>query len=78
MTPSWLVRLNDFLTWLNPALSLIAAVLAVMVVAAAADRLPVKPQRSAAPATQALRQPVPAACPPATLPPEWRELSRYD
>jgi hypothetical protein len=74
MMPSWLVQLNDFLTWLNPALSLIAA----LVVAAAADRLPVRPARPAAPLAQIVRQPAPVACPPATLPPEWRELSRYD
>jgi len=78
MMPNWLVRLNDFLTWLNPMLGLTAAVLAAMVAAAAADRLPVQPRRPAAPATHALQQPVPAACPPVGLPPEWRELSRYD
>ena len=78
MTPSWLVRLNDFLAWLNPVLGLIAGVLAAMVIAAAAARLPVPPVKPAAPAAQAVRQPAQAACQKAALPPEWRELSRYD
>jgi hypothetical protein len=78
MMPSWLVRLNDFLTWLNPVLGLTAAVLAAMVIIAAADRLPVQPARPAAPLAQVVRQAAPAACAQATLPPEWRELSRYD
>jgi len=75
MTPSWLVRLNDFLAWLNPVLGLIAGVLAAMVIAAAAARLPVPPVKPAAPAAQ---QPAQAACQKAALPPEWRELSLYD
>ena len=75
MTPSWLVRLNDFLAWLNPVLGLIAGVLAAMVIAAAATRLPLPPVKPAAPAAQ---QPAQAACPKAALPPEWRELSLYD
>lgn len=78
MAPSWLVRLNDFLTWLNPALGLVATVLAAIVIAEAVDRLPLPPARPAVPVAQAVRQKVAATCPQATLPPEWRELSRYD
>ena len=78
MTPSWLARLNDFLAWLNPLLGLIAGVLAAMVIAAAAARLPVPPVKPAAPAAQAVRQPAQPACQKAALPPEWRELSLYD
>jgi hypothetical protein len=78
MMPNWLVRLNDCLTWLNPVLGLTAAVLAAIVIAAAADRLAVQPARPDAPMAQVVRQPVQAACAQATLPPEWRELSRYD
>jgi hypothetical protein len=78
MTPSWLVRLNDFLLWLNPALGLIAGVLAAVVIAAAAEHVPVPPSRPAAPAAQAVRQPAQAACQKAALPPESRELSLYD
>ena len=78
MRPSWLVRLNDFLLWLNPVLGLVAGVLAAMVFAAVAERLPVQPSRPAAPSAQAVRQPAQAACQKAALPPEWRELSLYD
>jgi hypothetical protein len=78
MTPSWLVRLNDFLAWLNPVLGLAAGVLAAMVIAAAAQHLPVEPFKPTARAAQAVQQPAAVACPQATLPPEWRELSRYD
>jgi hypothetical protein len=78
MTPNWLVRLNDFLTFLNPALGLVAGALAFMVVAAAADRLAMKPAVPAAPMAQIVRQPAPAACAQSALPAEWRELSRYD
>jgi hypothetical protein len=72
-----LARLNDFLPWLNPVLGLMAGVLAAMVIAATAGRLPVQPSRPAAPAAQAVRQPAQPAC-QAALPPEWRELSLYD
>jgi hypothetical protein len=78
MTPSWLVRLNDFLAWLNPVLGLVAGVLAAMVIAAAAEHLPVEPFKPMAPAAQTVHQPAAVACPQATLPSEWRELSRYD
>jgi hypothetical protein len=77
MTPSWLVRLNDFLVWLNPVLGLVAGVLAAMVIAAAAGRPPVQPSRPAAPAVRIVQQ-AQAACQKAALPPEWRELSLYD
>jgi hypothetical protein len=78
MTPSWLVRLNDFLLWLNPVLGLVAGVPAAMVFAAAAEHLPVRPSSPAAPAVWVVQQPVPATCQKAALPPEWLELSRYD
>ena len=78
MAPHWLVRLNDFLAWLNPALGCVAAVLAVLVAQAADERLS---SRRISPAIAAIR-PVEAArsveCPAATLPREWRELRLYD
>jgi len=70
--------LNDFLTWLNPALGLVALVLAAMVIAEAVDRLPLQPARPAAAMAQIVRQPARAACAQTALPPEWQELSRYD
>jgi hypothetical protein len=78
MTPSWPVRLNDLLPWLNPLLGLIAGVLAAMVISAAAGRLPVQPSRPDAPVVRVVQLPAPVACQKAALPPEWRELSRYD
>jgi len=75
MTPIWLVRLNDFLSWLNPLLGVVAGVLAAMVMSAAAGRLPVQPSR---PEVRVVQQPAPVACQRAALPAEWRELSRYD
>ena len=78
MTPIWLARLNDVLPWLNPLLGLVAGVLAAMVMSTAAGRLPVQPSRPAAPAVRVVREPAPAICQKAALPPEWRELSRYD
>jgi hypothetical protein len=78
MTPIWLVRFNDFLPWLNPVLGLVAGVLAAMVIATAAGRLPVQPPRPAAAVVRVVQQPAPAACLKAALPPDWRDLSRYD
>ena len=78
MTPSWLVRLNDFLPWLNPLLGLVAGVLAAMVISAAAGRLPVQPTRPNAPVLRIAQQPAPVGCQKAALPAEWQELSRYD
>jgi len=78
MTPSWFVRFNDFLPWLNPVLGLIAGVLTAMVIASAAGRLPVQPTKPIALAARAAQQPAPVACQKVTLPPEWRELARYD
>jgi len=78
MTPIWLVRLYDFLAWLNPALGLIAGVLAMMIIAAAVEHLPAQASRPAAQATQPVQRPAPAACPQAALPPEWRDLLSYD
>lgn len=78
MAPCWLVRLNDFLTWLNPALGLVAAVLALLTVAAAAERFP---RAAASPAVYRAR-PVnvlaSAECARPALPPELRDLRLYD
>jgi hypothetical protein len=78
MAPYWLVRLNDFLSWLNPALGLIAAVLALLTVAAAAERFP----RSAASPPAYRARPVSAIasaeCARPVVPPELRDLRLYD
>jgi hypothetical protein len=78
MVPYSLVRLNEFLAWLNPALSVVAGVLLVLVIAAAGERFPGK---AASPVIQTAR-PVDVAssieCPRAVLPPELRDLRLYD
>ena len=79
MAPYWLVRLNDVLAWLNPTLAGVAALLAMLVIATAAERFPAYAAR---PAVQSARQTsvvTPRAeCPRAVLPPEWRDLQLYD
>jgi hypothetical protein len=78
MNPHWLVRLNDLLAWLNPALGLVAAVLALLTIAAAAERFP---QNAASPAAQSARSVnalASAECARPALPPELRDLRLYD
>ena len=79
MAPYWLVRLNDLTAWLNPVLAGIAALLAMLVIEAAAERFPADAAR---PAVQSARQTIVvtprAECPRAVLPPEWRDLQLYD
>jgi len=78
MAPHWLVRLNELTAWLNPALAGVAALLAMLVIAVAAERFPADAAR---PIVQSARQNgvVPRAeCPRAVLPPEWRDFQLYD
>ncbi|MGH6712259.1 MAG: hypothetical protein ACREEK_25235 [Bradyrhizobium sp.] len=78
MNPYWLVRLNDLLAWLNPALGLVAALLALLTIAAAAERFP---RNAASPAVQGARsvQVVASAeCARPALPPELRDMRLYD
>jgi hypothetical protein len=76
MAPYWLLRLNDFLTWLNPALGCIAAVLAVLVVQAADDRLSGNRMSPAVEIGRPMKTSSAVECPGASLPREWRRL--YD
>jgi len=79
MAPYWLGRFNDVLAWLNPLLAGVAALLAMLVIATAADRFPAYAAR---PAVQSARLNSVAAaraeCPRVVLPPEWRDLRLYD
>ncbi len=70
MAPYWLVRLNDLTAWLNPVLAGVAALLAMLVIATAAERFPDHAARPVAAAR--------AECPRAVVPPEWRDLQLYD
>jgi hypothetical protein len=79
MAPYWLVRFNDALAWINPALAGVAALLAMLVIATAAERFPA---HAAGPAVQSAWLNSVAApraeCPRAIVPPEWRDLQLYD
>jgi hypothetical protein len=77
MNRYWLVRLNDVLAWLNPALGLVAAILALLTIATAAERFP----RTAGPAVQSPRSVKVVAsteCARPAMPPELRDLRLYD
>jgi hypothetical protein len=79
MAPTWLVRLNDVLAWLNPALAGVAALLAMLVIATAAERFPIHTARPAVPSTWQTSVVTPLAeCPRTVLRPEWRDLQLYD
>ena len=78
MAPYWLVRFNDNLVWLNPALRLIAVVLALLTISAAADRFPrhaANPTVQSAPSAKVLAS---AEYARPALPPELRDLRLYD
>jgi hypothetical protein len=78
MTPTWLVRLNDFLIWLNPVLGLVAGVLAVMVIGAAAERLPMRAAQLPAQTARPVQRSAALTCPRTALPPEWRDMLLHD
>ncbi|SDN53170.1 hypothetical protein [Afipia sp. GAS231] len=76
--PLWLIRFNTILLWLNPGLSLVAAILALLVIAAAGERSPVNRINSGPQVVRLAKAPPPELCPPSTLPPELRDLYLYD
>jgi hypothetical protein len=78
MAPYWLVRLNDFLAWLNPALGLVAAVLALLTIAAAAERFPRNAPSPAVYGARPVSALASAECARPALPPELRDLRLYD
>jgi hypothetical protein len=78
MNPHWLVRLNDLLAWLNPALGLVAAVLALLTIAAAAERLPRNTARPAVQSARSVNVLASTECARPALPPELRDLRLYD
>jgi hypothetical protein len=78
MAPYWLVRLNDFLAWLNPVLGCVAAVLAVLVVQAADQQLSGNRMSPATAMAQPIKTLSAVECPGTTLPQELRDLRLYD
>jgi hypothetical protein len=78
MAPYWLVRLNDFLAWLNPALGFVAAILALLTIAAAAEHFPRNAVGPAVYNARPVNVRASAACARPELPSELRELRLYD
>ncbi|MBR1144642.1 hypothetical protein [Bradyrhizobium sp. AUGA SZCCT0431] len=78
MAPYWLIRLNGLLAWLNPALGGVAAILALLVIATAAERLPRNGSGAIAQAARPVSAVAPAECVRAALPPELRDLRLHD
>ena len=78
MVPYWLVRLNDLLVWFNPALGLVAAVLALLTIAAAAERFPRAAANPAVYRARPVNVLASADCARPALPPELRDLQLYD
>lgn len=76
--PLWLVRFNAILLWLNPGLSLVAVVLALLVIAEAGERSSGNGTRAAMKIIRLADAPSPNLCRPQTLPPELRELYLHD
>jgi len=78
MAPYWLVRLNDVPAWLNPALGLVAAILALLTIAVAAERFPRNAARPAVYSARPVSVHASAECARPALPPELRDLRLYD
>jgi hypothetical protein len=76
--PLWLIRFNTVLLWLNPSLSLVAVVLALLVIAAAGERWPDTSVNAAPRVVRPAEAPSTDLCRPSTLPPELRDLYLYD
>lgn len=78
MAPYWLVRLNDALIWVNPSLGLVAAILALLTIAAAAERYPRNVANAAVASARPVKLMASAECARPVLPPELRDLRLYD
>jgi hypothetical protein len=76
--PLWLTRFNTILLWLNPGLSLVALILALLVIAAAGERASGNGTKAAPQVTRLAEAPSSDLCRPASLPPELRDLYLYD
>jgi hypothetical protein len=78
MNPYWLVRLNDVLVWFNPALGFVAAILALLTIAAAAERFPRAAASPAAYNARPVNVLASAECSRPVMPAELRDLRLYD
>ena len=78
MAPSWLARLNDALTWVNPALGLVAAILALLTIATAAERFPRNVTGAAVQSARPVKVVAAAECARPVVPPELRDMRLHD
>jgi hypothetical protein len=78
MAPYWLARLNDALTWVNPALGLVAAILALLTIATAAERFPRNMTSAAVQTTRPVKVAAAAECARPVVPPELRDMRLHD
>jgi hypothetical protein len=76
--PLWLIRFNTILLWLNPALSLTAVVLALLVIAVAGERWSGNRTNATPQVARRVDAPSPDLYRPSTLPPELRDLYLHD
>jgi hypothetical protein len=76
--PLWLIRFNTILLWLNPGLSLVAVVLALLVIAAAGERSSGSGANAAPRVISLAEAPSSDLCRSSTVPPELRDLRLYD
>ena len=76
--PLWLTRFNTILLWLNPGLSLVAVVLALLVIAEAGERWPANGTKAATQIARIADAPPLDLCRPSTLAPELGNLRLYD
>jgi hypothetical protein len=78
MASYWLARLNDALTWVNPALGLVAAILALLTIVAAAERFPRHVASASVQSARPVKVVASADCARPALPPELRDMQLHD
>jgi hypothetical protein len=70
--------LNDALIWVNPALGLVAAILALLTIATAAERFPRNGANAAVQSARPVKLAAAAECARPVLPPELRDMRLHD
>jgi hypothetical protein len=78
MARFWLALLDDVLTWLNPLLGCVAAMLAILVLQAADEHFAANRTSPAAPVVTPAKTASAVEHRDAALPREWKELRLYD
>jgi hypothetical protein len=78
MARYWLALLNNVLTWLNPLLGCVAAMLTILVLQAADEHFAGSRMNATPPAALLEKTASAIECRDATPPREWKELRLYD